>query len=107
MITLTDDAAKAIERFMRAAEHPVVGLRILIQGGGCSGFQYTLRMEQEKQADDTELNVGGVTLLIDPMSYTMVDGLSIDFIDSLTHTGFKFDNPNATAHCGCGRSFTL
>jgi len=107
MIALTDNASKAIKRFMRAAEHPVAGLRILIQGGGCSGFRYALRMEQEKQADDTELNIGGIPLLIDPMSYTMVDGLTVDFIDSLTHTGFKFDNPNATSRCGCGQSFTL
>lgn len=107
MITLTDNATKAIKRFMRAAGHPVVGLRILIQGGGCSGFQYGLRMEREKQEDDTELNIGGVIVLIDPMSYTMVDGLTVDFIDSLTHTGFKFDNPNATSRCGCGQSFTM
>lgn len=107
MITLTENAAKAIKRFMRAADPPVVGLRILIQGGGCAGFQYGLRMEREKQDDDTELNIDGITVLIDPMTSTMVEGLTVDFIDSLTHTGFKFDNPNATSRCGCGQSFSL
>ncbi len=107
MITLTPKAVKAIHRFIRGSENPVAGLRIMIQGGGCSGFQYGLRLEAEKQEDDTELDIEGVKLLVDPMSYTLVAGVTVDFIDTLTHTGFKFDNPNATSTCGCGQSFTM
>lgn len=107
MINLTPNAVKAIHRFVRGSETPVAGLRIMIQGGGCSGFQYGLRLEADKQEDDTELEIEGVKLLVDPMSYTLVAGVTVDFIDTLTHTGFKFDNPNATSTCGCGQSFTL
>lgn len=107
MITLTPNAISAVRRFVRGAETPVAGLRVMIQGGGCSGFQYGLRLEAEKQEDDTELDIDGVKLLVDPMSYTLVAGVTIDFIDTLTHTGFKFDNPNATSTCGCGQSFSM
>ena len=107
MITLTPNAVKAIRRFVRGSETPVAGLRVMIQGGGCSGFQYGLRMESETQEDDTEIDIEGVKLLVDPMSYTLVAGVTIDFIDTLTHTGFKFDNPNATSTCGCGQSFSM
>jgi iron-sulfur cluster assembly protein len=107
MINLTPNAVKAIHRFIRGSETPVAGLRIMIQGGGCSGFQYGLRLEAERQEDDTELDIEGVKLLVDPMSYTLVAGITVDFIDTLTHTGFKFDNPNATSTCGCGQSFTM
>ena len=107
MITLTPNATKAIRRFVRGAETPVAGLRVMIQGGGCSGFQYGLRLEAEKQAEDTELDIDGVKVLVDPMSYTLVAGVTIDFIDTLTHTGFKFDNPNASSTCGCGQSFSM
>jgi iron-sulfur cluster assembly protein len=107
MINLTPNAVKAIHRFIRGSETPVAGLRIMIQGGGCSGFQYGLRLEPDMQEDDTLIEVEGVKLLVDPMSYTLVAGVTVDFIDTLTHTGFKFDNPNATSTCGCGQSFTM
>ncbi len=107
MINLTPNAVKAIHRFIRGSETPVAGLRIMIQGGGCSGFQYGLRLEAEMQEDDTLIEIEGVKLLVDPMSYTLVAGVTVDFIDTLTHTGFKFDNPNATSTCGCGQSFTM
>ncbi|MRR51412.1 MAG: iron-sulfur cluster assembly accessory protein [Rhodocyclaceae bacterium] len=107
MITLTPNAVKAINRFIRTSEKPVAGLRILIQGGGCSGFQYGLRLEEEQQMDDTELLIDGVKVLVDPISYSMLGGLTVDFIETLTHTGFKFDNPNATSKCSCGSSFSV
>lgn len=107
MINLTPNAVKAIHRFIRGSETPVAGLRIMIQGGGCSGFQYGLRLEAEMQEDDTLIEIEGVKLLVDPMSYTLVAGVTVDFIDTLTHTAFKFDNPNATSTCGCGQSFTM
>ena len=107
MIDLTPAAAKAINRFIRGSEAPVAGLRIFVSGGGCSGLQYGLRMEQIKGDDDFEFEIGdGVTLLVDPMSRPMLEGLKVDFVDSLTQTGFKFNNPNATGSCACGSSFS-
>jgi iron-sulfur cluster assembly protein len=107
MINLTPAATKAINRFVRCAETPVAGLRIFVSGGGCSGLQYGLRMEQTKEEDDFEFEIGdGVTLLVDPMSRPMLEGLKVDFVDSLIQTGFKFNNPNATGSCACGQSFS-
>jgi len=107
MINLTPNAVKAIQRFIRGSEDPIIGLRLLISGGGCSGLQYGMRLEKEKAADDWEFVVDGVTLLVDPMSRPLLDEVNIDFIDTLTHTGFKFDNPNASAQCSCGSSFSV
>jgi iron-sulfur cluster assembly protein len=107
MIDLTPAAAKAINRFIRGSETPVAGLRIFVSGGGCSGLQYGLRMEQNKDDEDFEFEIGdGVKLLVDPMSRPMLEGLKVDFVDSLTQTGFKFNNPNATGSCACGSSFS-
>ena len=107
MINLTPNAVKAIQRFIRGSETPVAGLRLMISGGGCSGFQYGMRLEAEKAEDDWELEVDGVKLLVDPMTMPMIDNVTVDFIDTLTHTGFKFDNPNASAQCSCGSSFSV
>jgi iron-sulfur cluster assembly protein len=107
MITLTPSAATAIRRFMRGAQTPVAGLRLSVQGGGCSGFQYGMRLEAEKAEDDFEIEVDGIRLFVDPFSLPMIDEVSIDFIDSLTHTGFSFDNPNAATRCSCGQSFSV
>ncbi|PKO84854.1 MAG: iron-sulfur cluster assembly accessory protein [Betaproteobacteria bacterium HGW-Betaproteobacteria-11] len=107
MINLTPAATKAINRFIKAAETPVAGLRLFVSGGGCSGLQYGLRLEQIKGEDDFELEIGaGAKLLVDPMSRPMLEGLTVDFVDSLTQTGFKFNNPNATGACACGQSFS-
>ena len=106
MIHLTPAAATAIKRFIRSAENPVAGLRIFVSGGGCAGLQYGLRLEQDRDQDVFEFDIGaGAKLLVDPMSRPMLEGLTVDFIDSLTRTGFKFDNPNASAACACGQSF--
>lgn len=107
MINLTPAASKAIHRFIKGAETPPAGLRIFVSGGGCAGLQYGLRMEQTKGEDDFEFDLGeGVTLLVDPMSRPMLEGLTVDFVDTLTQTGFKFNNPNATGSCACGSSFS-
>ncbi len=107
MINLTPAATKAIDRFIKGSENPVAGLRIFVSGGGCSGLQYGLRLEQEKAVDDFEFDIGaGTKLLVDPMSAPMLEGLTVDFVDTLTQTGFKFNNPNATGSCACGSSFS-
>lgn len=107
MIHLTPAATKAVQRFIRGSETPVIGLRLMISGGGCSGLQYGMKLEADKAEDDWELEVNGVKLLVDPMTMPMIDEVTIDFIDTLTHTGFKFDNPNASAQCSCGSSFSV
>lgn len=107
MIQLTPKAAKAVQRFIRFAETPVVGMRVTVSGGGCSGFQYGVKLEPGAAADDTVIEVDGIKVLVDPATAPLVDGLTIDFIDSLTESGFRFDNPNAKAACGCGKSFSI
>ena len=107
MINLTPAATKAISRFIKGAANPVAGLRIFVSGGGCAGLQYGLRLEQDKAEDDFEFDVGtGAKLLVDPLSRPMLEGLTVDFVDSLTQTGFKFNNPNASGACACGQSFS-
>ena len=107
MIQLTPAALKAVQRFIRGSETPVIGLRLSVSGGGCSGLQYGMKLENEKAEDDWEIEIDGVRLLVDPITMPMVEDVSIDFIDTLTHTGFKFDNPNASAKCACGSSFSV
>ena len=106
MLTLTPSALTAVERFIKGSDTPVAGLRISISGGGCSGFQYGMRLEEAKAEDDVEVAMGGVKLLIDPFSAPMLDGVTVDFVDSLNGSGFKFENPNATSSCACGSSFS-
>jgi iron-sulfur cluster assembly protein len=106
MITLTPSARQAIERFVKGAAEPVAGLRVLVAGGGCSGFEYGMRIERSAAEDDLVLDLDGVTVLVDAFSATMLSGVTIDFVDSLEGSGFKFDNPNATQTCACGQSFT-
>ena len=106
MLILTPSALSAVKKFIKGSDTPVAGLRISIAGGGCSGFQYGMRLEEAKAEDDVEVAVGGVMLLIDPFSAPMLDGVTVDFVDSLNGSGFKFENPNATASCACGSSFS-
>jgi len=107
MIQLTPKASKAVKRFIKFSETPVSGMRVTVSGGGCSGFQYNLKLESAAAVDDTVLEVDGIKMMIDPATLPLVDGLTIDFIDSMTESGFKFDNPNAKAACGCGKSFSF
>ncbi|MGD8909100.1 MAG: iron-sulfur cluster assembly accessory protein [Chromatiales bacterium] len=106
MITLTENAQKAISRFIKGADTPVEGLRISVAGGGCSGMQYGMALEEAAKSDDIILQVGSLMIFIDPYSVPMLKGVTVDFLDSMEGSGFKFDNPNATASCGCGNSFS-
>lgn len=106
MITLTDSAVKAVSRFVRSAPARAEGLRITVTGGGCSGFQYGVKLEAAAAMDDTVINSGGVKVFVDPASLPMIDGMVVDFVDSLEGSGFKFTNPNAKQNCSCGKSFS-
>jgi iron-sulfur cluster assembly accessory protein len=106
MITLTESAISAVDRFIQGAENEIGGLRISVAGGGCSGFQYGMSLEEVAADDDSILEFGPVKVFIDPASAEMLSGVTVDFIDGLEGAGFKFENPNATASCGCGNSFS-
>ena len=105
MITMTPNAISAVERFIKGTDTPVAGLRIAISGGGCSGFQYGMSLEEANNEDDTVLKYGAVTLLVDPLSAPLLESVTVDFVDSLSGSGFKFENPNASSTCACGSSF--
>ena len=108
IVTLTESAATKIKQLM--AEEPAGEaevLRVAIQGGGCSGFQYGLGFDRGAMEGDLELEQHGVPVVVDPFSAPYLKGAQIDFIDSITESGFKIDNPNAVAACGCGHSFTV
>ncbi|MCB1887999.1 MAG: iron-sulfur cluster assembly accessory protein [Rhodocyclaceae bacterium] len=105
MITLTPTALNAVRRFVETSADPVAGLRISVAGGGCAGLQYGLKLEAEKDADDLSLDFDGLTVLVDPYSAPLLEGTTVDFVDSLSGSGFKFENPHANKSCACGQSF--
>lgn len=106
MLTLTESAQQAVDRFIQGAEEPVQGLRIAVTGGGCSGMQYAMALEAEAKTDDTIVEFGAVKVFVDPQSAPLLEGVTVDFLDSMEGSGFKFENPNATNSCGCGSSFS-
>jgi iron-sulfur cluster assembly accessory protein len=106
MLTLTENAQKAISRFIQGSETPVGGLRISVTGGGCSGLQYGMALEERANDEDAVLEIEELKIFVDPLSAPMLNGVTVDFLDSMEGSGFKFDNPNATNSCGCGNSFS-
>jgi len=106
MLNLTDSAQGAVSRFITRAEEPVTGLRISVSGGGCSGMQYAIALVKESNVDDTVIECGEIKVFIDPQSLPLLEGVTVDFLDGLEGSGFKFVNPNATNTCGCGSSFS-
>jgi len=105
MITMTENATKAIGRFIKNSETPTTGLRVSVSGGGCSGLQYRMSLEESAHEDDAVVESDGVKLFVDALSIPMLQGTQIDFVETLEESGFKFVNPNATASCNCGSSF--
>jgi iron-sulfur cluster assembly protein len=106
MITLTDKAISAVGRFIANSEMPTAGLRIEVTDGGCSGLQYGLKLEAAHSEDDTVIDCGAVKVFVSAESLPALDGMSVDFIDTIEGSGFKFTNPNAIKSCACGTSFT-
>ncbi len=108
LVSLTERAASKISELM--AEEPAGEaevLRVAIQGGGCSGFQYGLGFDRGVMEGDHELEFLGVRVVVDPFSAPYLRGATIDYVDSIQAAGFAIDNPNASASCGCGHSFTV
>jgi iron-sulfur cluster assembly protein len=106
MITLTENAANEVKRLMQAQNLTDVNLRMGVKGGGCSGMSYTLNFESETREQDQIFDVHGVKVVVDPKSLLYLEGTTLDFVNGLEGTGFKFVNPNATKSCGCGSSFS-
>lgn len=105
-ITLTASAARHINRLSQDAGHQIM-LRVIVEGGGCSGFQYKLDLVSEKQPDESEISLDGATALVDEISAPLMAGAMIDYVEELVGSQFKILNPLATASCGCGTSFSL
>jgi iron-sulfur cluster assembly accessory protein len=105
-VTVTDRAARRIGQIL-GQEPAGTMLRVSVEGGGCSGFQYRFDTERQRGDDDVMIEKSGATVLIDPVSLDYMAGSEIDFVDDLIGSSFKVNNPKATSSCGCGTSFAL
>ena len=105
-VLFTDSAAAKVSELIAEEGNDQLKLRVFITGGGCSGFQYGFTFEEQVSDGDTEVEKGGVTLLIDPASYQYLVGAEIDYTEGVEGSQFVIRNPNATTTCGCGSSFS-
>ena len=107
-LVFTDSAAAKVKELVDEEGNPDLKLRVFVQGGGCSGFQYGLMIEENGQGTGDEVyESNGVKLLIDPISIRYLGGAEVDFVDTVTGGGFTIKNPNAKSTCGCGQSFSV
>lgn len=104
--TLSPSAAARIAAIAEKQGKPAI-LRLSVEGGGCSGFQYQFGLAEDLREDDVVAETDGVRLVIDPVSLDLVAGCTVDFVDSLGGSAFQVENPNASAGCGCGSSFSI
>lgn len=106
-LILTDNAAGEVKKFIEAENIGTDGgLRVRVVPGGCSGFQYAMNIEEAAQATDEVVETAGFKVFVDMFSAQYLDGVQIDYVNSVMGSGFTFNNPNATGGCGCGSSFT-
>jgi iron-sulfur cluster assembly accessory protein len=107
-LTLTDRAAEEVRKFIAQEQVPaeVAGLRVSVLPGGCSGFKYSLNIEERPLEDDMVVALNGVRVFVDGFSAQYLTGVTVDYVSSMQGSGFTFSNPNATGGCGCGSSFT-
>ena len=108
MITMTDKGADKVREFLagQSASLETAGLRVAVRGGGCSGFQYALAFDEQKDTDAV-FESNGIRLLVDKQSLPYVAGSEVDYVESLQGAGFQVNNPNVVAACGCGSSFRV
>jgi len=106
LLGLSDAAARRVQELIAADGRDNLKMRVFIRGGGCSGFQYGFSFDQV-QEDDLEVSHCGVSLLVDPLSLQYLQGAQVDYIDDLQGARFVVENPNASATCGCGSSFSI
>src|SRR3954452_13313951 len=106
MVTLTDIATQKVSEFLATQEQPEAGLRVAVKGGGCSGFQYQLALDEAREGDKV-FEHEGIRIMVDEQSLRYVDGSTVDYTESLMGAGFQVNNPNVVAACGCGSSFRV
>jgi len=107
LVTVSESAAKRIAFLVEQEGDPNVALRVAVNGGGCSGFQYAFSFDDARTDDDLIIERDGATVLVDNMSQLYLAGSEIDFIEDVIGSSFQIRNPNATASCGCGSSFSV
>ena len=105
-LTLSPNAARRVATIAQQQAKPAI-LRLSVEGGGCSGFQYKFGLAQAPDSDDLVVETEGVRLVVDPVSLDLIDGCVVDYVESLGGAAFKVANPNAAASCGCGSSFAI
>ena len=105
-ITLTDMAAAKVSELIQQEGNADLALRVAVRPGGCSGFSYEMFFDTDVADDDVKSEQGGVTVVIDPASASLLIGATLDYKDGLQGAGFSINNPNATRSCGCGQSFS-
>jgi len=108
IVNLTERAAEEVRKFIAAEQVPVetAGLRVSVLPGGCSGFKYSLNIEERALEDDMVIETAAVRILVDGFSAQYINGVTIDYTSSMQGSGFTFHNPNASGGCGCGTSFS-
>ena len=104
IINMTPAASDKVRELLAQENDPSLALRVFVAGGGCSGLQYGMTLDEEQEGD-TVVPIGGFNVLVDEMSMGYIDGSEIDYVDSLMGAGFTVNNPNAVSSCGCGHSF--
>src|SRR6056297_2005904 len=103
----SDSAVAKVRELIEEEENPELKLRVFVTGGGCSGFQYGFSFDETEEIEDAVIEKGGMSLLVDPMSYQYLVGATVDYQEGLQGAQFVVQNPNASSTCGCGSSFTI
>ncbi|MEL7068667.1 MAG: iron-sulfur cluster assembly accessory protein [Cyanobacteria bacterium J06581_3] len=106
-VTLTELAELRLRTFVQGTPNPTPtrGIRLAVKDGGCNGYEYDIKVANAPRSDDEVTELGNLKVFVDPKSAPLLDGVVVDYIDSLLESGFKFTNPNAADTCGCGKSF--
>jgi iron-sulfur cluster assembly protein len=104
-VTFTKPAADAVREVMNQKKLTGYALRLFISGGGCSGYQYGLALDNNIRSDDVVNEVDGIKLIVDEVSFKYLQGATVDYVEGMTSSGFKITNPNAISSCNCGQSF--
>lgn len=106
-LTISDAAARQINHLKEDEKNASLFLRITVDGGGCSGFQYDIKLDDTPQAKDVSFSHQGATVVVDEISLGFIDGSEVDYVEDLTASQFIITNPNASSKCGCGNSFSI
>ncbi|MEE8584805.1 MAG: iron-sulfur cluster assembly accessory protein [Acidobacteriota bacterium] len=107
MLDLTDRAIDRLKEMVAEQSEAFAGIRFAVEAGGCSGFQYSMKLENDKQDGDEVIQLNGVQVFVDEQSLLYLDGTQIDYVQNWKGEGFQFSNPNVSGTCGCGESFSV